>query len=76
MNIVTSQNPLLEWNAYDQDSYDGAEDSNSPVGSGKTEREAINDLVEKMIERAEDGMARRLAKKLEAMTGAIRALAD
>lgn len=39
-----------EWQAIDADSYDGAEDSNCPVGYGKTEQEAIDDLMEQIEE--------------------------
>lgn len=38
-----------EWNAIN-DNYDGAEDSRSPVGYGKTEEEAIADLLFEMDE--------------------------
>ena len=37
-----------EWTAVDDDTYDGAEDSRSPMGWGKTEREAIDDLKYKI----------------------------
>ena len=37
-----------EWTAVDDDTYDGAEDSRSPMGWGKTEREAIDDLKHKI----------------------------
>jgi hypothetical protein len=40
-----------EWTAVDDDTYDGAEDSRSPMGWGRTEKEAINDLKDKINER-------------------------
>lgn len=55
MQIITSQpNPYgNEWCAYDADTYDcdwqGEETGwveNGPVGRGKTEQEAIDDLLE------------------------------
>ena len=42
------------WTATDDDTYDGAPDSNWPVGWGYTEKEAINNLVEQIVERLED----------------------
>lgn len=52
MKIETS-NPLSRiWSAIDADTYDGAEDSNCPIGNGTTEREAINALVEQLLEDA------------------------
>lgn len=53
MNIITAweSTPAL-WSAIDADSYDGATDSKGhPRGLGKTEREAINELVEELLER-------------------------
>ena len=38
-----------DWSAVFDD-YDGAEDSNCPVGRGATEKEAIADLIEKVEE--------------------------
>ena len=35
----------FDWTAVDSDSYDGAPDSHSPVGYGRTENEAITDLL-------------------------------
>jgi hypothetical protein len=35
----------FDWSAVDDDTYDGAEDSNCPIGRGATEQEAINDLI-------------------------------
>jgi hypothetical protein len=37
-----------EWHAVDDDTYDGAEDSRSPMGWGKTEKQAIEDLKEQL----------------------------
>ena len=48
MKIKTDVNPLNEWQAIDADSYDGAPDSRDVVGYGKTEQEAIEDLLEKL----------------------------
>ena len=53
MNIKTSywRKPVptcdYDWSAKDEDTYDGAEDSptRGQVGYGKTEQEAINDLL-------------------------------
>lgn len=42
----------FDWSAIDDDTYDGAEDSNCPVGYGATEQEAITDLVEQIEERS------------------------
>ena len=36
----------FDWCAYDDDTYDGAEDSNCPIGYGATEQAAIDDLME------------------------------
>lgn len=38
------------WVAFDDDSYDGP---GSPIGSGRTEAEAIEDLHEQLADRAE-----------------------
>ena len=38
-----------EWTAYDDDTYDGP---SSPVGSGSTKQEAIDDLMEKLAEKS------------------------
>ena len=50
MKIETSYNFM--WTAIDADTYDGAEDSNCPIGHGRTEREAINELVEQLLDAA------------------------
>ena len=48
MNIITQEiNPVF-WLAYDDDSYGGP---GSAVGSGYTKQEAIDDLVEQLLER-------------------------
>jgi hypothetical protein len=51
MNIKTELQPNNEWSAIDLDTYDCDCDqdgffSTSPVGYGKTEQEAIDDLLE------------------------------
>ena len=49
--IVTAYQGLGFWQAYDADTYDGAEDAGPQcVGYGKTEREAIEDLMEQIEE--------------------------
>jgi hypothetical protein len=42
----------FDWSAIDDDTYDGAEDSNCPIGRGATEQEAIDDLLEQIAEDA------------------------
>jgi hypothetical protein len=42
------------WTAIDEDTYDGADDSHCPVGWGHTERGAIDDLVEQIVEKLEE----------------------
>lgn len=42
----------FDWSAVDADTYDGAEDSNCPIGHGATEAEAIADLMEQIGEGA------------------------
>lgn len=39
----------FDWSAVDDDSYDG---HGSPIGYGRTEQEAIDDLKEQLAERA------------------------
>jgi hypothetical protein len=41
----------MDWSAIDDDTYDGASDSNCPVGRGPTEQAAIDDLKEQIAER-------------------------
>lgn len=53
MGIQTGKNPDGYWYALDRDTYDADCDqdgffSNSPVGYGKTEQDAINDLADQM----------------------------
>ena len=48
MNIITQEIKPVLWVAYDDDSYDGP---GSAVGSGYTKQEAIDDLVEQLLER-------------------------
>jgi hypothetical protein len=50
------------WTAIDDDTYDGAPDSHSPVGWGHTEMDAINDLVEQIVEKLETQLDRCIAK--------------
>ena len=52
MNIQTTKTPL-GWQAIDEDSYDGADESHDcgslyPIGHGDTEQEAIDDLMEQL----------------------------
>jgi len=41
----------FDWSAIDEDTYDGAPDSHCPLGSGDTEQDAIDDLLQQMKER-------------------------
>lgn len=41
----------FDWDAVDDDTYDGAEGSNCPIGHGATEQEAIADLMQQIEER-------------------------
>lgn len=52
MNICTELQPNGQWTAIDADSYDGAPDAGraGSMGWGKTEQEAIADLLEKLAE--------------------------
>jgi hypothetical protein len=51
VNIVTDY-LYPGWRAYDADSYDGATDSPAPItGYGKTEQQAIDDLMAQLEER-------------------------
>ena len=56
MKIVTHYEPKpipdrrSDWDAIDDDTYDGAEDSHCPVGRGATEQEAIDDLMQQIGE--------------------------
>jgi hypothetical protein len=38
----------FDWSAIDDDTYDGAPDSRCPVGYGKTEEDAIADLMQQI----------------------------
>lgn len=40
----------FDWSAVDDATYDGADDSNCPVGHGATEQDAIDDLLEQIEE--------------------------
>jgi hypothetical protein len=56
MNIKTSQwalcpIPCFEWSAWDDETYDG---EGCPVGSGKTEQDAIDDLMWKLEEQKDN----------------------
>lgn len=42
MNIVANYDPPFGWTAVDDDTYDGP---GCPIGTGKTEAEAIADLM-------------------------------
>ena len=42
----------FDWSAVDDDTYDGAEDSHCPIGWGRTEEEAIADLMQQLLENA------------------------
>ena len=51
MNIKTVKYDYTHtcaWIAYDDDTYDGAEDGNNELGTGNTEQEAIDELMEIM----------------------------
>ena len=53
MRIETDINPLGEWQAWDPDKVDGAEDAGYIAhlsGTGKTEQEAIADYMESYLE--------------------------
>jgi hypothetical protein len=61
MNILTEDHGAwldnrgrrhTEWSAIDADTYDGAPDAHSPIGTGATEAEAIADLMAQIEERA------------------------
>ena len=43
----------FDWSAVDDDTYDGAEDGVYIIGFGKTEQEAINDLLEQVCQSSE-----------------------
>lgn len=49
MNIKVEQHYRDAWIAYDDDSYDGP---GSALGHGKSREEAIDDLLEKMVDGA------------------------
>ena len=42
----------MDWAAYDDDTYDGAPDSNCPVGWGATKEAAVANLLEQIEERS------------------------
>jgi hypothetical protein len=50
MNIITENHFGLTWTAVDDDTYGGP---GSPIGTGATESEAIEDLIEQIAYRSE-----------------------
>ena len=54
MKIKTSQPYPGYYVAIDDDTYDGAPDSNCRVGNGRTPEEAIDDLVGSIVDDLED----------------------
>lgn len=48
MKIITQLCPNNEYYAIDEDSYDGAADGNRLQGWGKTELEAVRDLIDQL----------------------------
>ena len=81
MKIETEKHPpylgrtgwVTQWSAWDMDTYDGAEDSHCPVGSGSTEREAVNDLVEQIVDRLEEKVDELIAANRLLLNGWLRA---
>jgi hypothetical protein len=81
MDIKTEKHPpyahrgqwVTTWSAWDMDTYDGAPDSHCPVGSGSTEAEAINDLVEQITDRLEDKVDELIAANKLLLNGWLRA---
>jgi hypothetical protein len=60
MKIQTEFQPNREWTAIDADTYEAESDSfgwwsKSPVGYGKTEQEAIDDLIDQIEDQDNDG---------------------
>jgi hypothetical protein len=59
MKILTTYDPKpipdrqFDWSAIDEETYDGAEDSKTrfEIGYGKTERSAVEDLLDRIDER-------------------------
>lgn len=51
---ISTDQPFGYWTAIFSDEYDGAPDSHHPVGMGKTEEEAIADLIEQDVNAAEE----------------------
>jgi len=47
----------FDWSAVDDATYDGAEDSHCPIGYGRTEAEAIADLMQQIEDRAQERAA-------------------
>lgn len=55
MNIITKQVSQCLWYAYDDDTYDGAPDSESnTIGYGASEQKAIDDLKEQLEDAEEE----------------------
>jgi hypothetical protein len=81
MDIKTEKHPpyvhkgqwVTRWSAWDMDTYDGAPDSHCPVGDGGTEIEAINDLVEKIVDRLEEKVDELMAANKLLLKGWLRA---
>jgi len=48
----------FDWSAVDDSTYDGP---GSPIGHGATEREAIDDLLEQLLERSDTGIGTGIA---------------
>ncbi len=57
----------MDWSAV-LDNYDGAEDSHHPIGHGRTELEAIDDLKQQLVIRAYDGFVHGDLKYLDAIS--------
>ena len=43
------------WEAIDADTFDGSDDCRCPVGTGSTEKEAVMDLIERMLDDGDIG---------------------
>jgi hypothetical protein len=56
----------FDWQAWDDDNYDGAPDSCCPMGHGETEKEAIADLMDQIVDRLESQIER-LHQRIEAI---------
>lgn len=59
----------MDFSAIDEDTYDGAPDSNCPIGRGRTEAEAVRDLaVQSVDDFTLDDVAAALAVTTDATT--------